>query len=67
MVWYPILFDANRGGIEGDRFLHCGETSARCITVIDVKHWTKLDNYLYDRRLRDSLVGTIAINSQYVG
>jgi hypothetical protein len=67
MVWYPIPADINQDGIEDDRFLHCGRVSAGCITVRDFSYWTKLHKYLYNRRLRDDVVGIITIDSQYTG
>lgn len=67
MVWYPIPADINQDGIEDDRFLHCGNVSAGCVTVRDVKHWTKLHRYLYNRRLKDGFVGIVTIDSQYTG
>jgi hypothetical protein len=67
MVWYPIPADINQDGIEDDRFLHCGNVSAGCITVRDFSYWTKLYKYLYNRRLKDGFVGVVTIDSQYKG
>jgi hypothetical protein len=65
IVWYPIPFDKNRDGKDDGRFLHCGSQSLGCVTVKDFSYWTKLYQYLYNRRLRDGVVGTIKIDSQY--
>jgi hypothetical protein len=67
LVWYPIPFDKNRDGKDDARYLHCGSVSAGCITVRDFNYWTKLYNYLYNRRLRDGVVGTITVDSRYTG
>jgi hypothetical protein len=66
-VWYPIPADQNRDGIDDERFLHCGDASAGCVTVRDVPQWTGIYKYLYNRRLRDGVIGTITVNSSYTG
>lgn len=67
LVWYPIPFDKNRDGKDDARYLHCGNVSEGCITVRDFNYWTKLYSYLYKRRLRDGVIGTITVDSRYTG
>jgi hypothetical protein len=66
-VWYPIPADQDRDGKDDERFLHCGNVSAGCVTVRDVPQWTGLYRYLYNRRLRDGVIGTVTVNSSYTG
>jgi hypothetical protein len=66
-VWYPIPADQNRDGVPDERFLHCGDVSGGCVTVRDVPQWTAIYKYLYNRRSRDGVIGTITVNSNYTG
>jgi hypothetical protein len=66
-LWYPIPLDQNQDGIPDDRFLHCGNISAGCVTVRDIPQWTGICRYLYNRRLRDNVVGMITVSSSYTG
>jgi hypothetical protein len=66
-LWYPIPLDQNQDGVPDQRFIHCGLTSAGCVTVKDVPQWTGIYKYLYNRRLRDGVIGTITVNSSYAG
>jgi hypothetical protein len=66
-LWYPIPIDQDRDGKNDDRFIHCGENSGGCVTVRDVPQWTGIGKYLYNRRLRDGVIGTITVNSSYTG
>jgi len=66
-LWYPIPLDQNQDGVPDERFLHCGSVSAGCVTVRDVPQWTGIYRYLYNRRLREDVVGTITVNSSYIG
>jgi hypothetical protein len=64
-VWYPIPFDKDKDGKDDERYLHCGRISDGCVTVRDFNAWTKLYNYLYNRRRKDGIVGTITINNSF--
>ena len=66
-LWYPIPADQDRDGDDDERFLHCGAVSAGCVTVRDVPQWTGICKYLYNRRLKNGVVGTITVNSRYTG
>jgi hypothetical protein len=66
-VWYPIPADQNQDGTDDQRFLHCGDASAGCVTVRDVPQWTGIYKYLYNRRLRDGVIGTVTVDSSYTG
>jgi hypothetical protein len=66
-LWYPIPADQNRDGRDDERFLHCGNASAGCIAVKDLPQWTAIYRYLYNRRLRDGVIGTITVDSRYTG
>jgi hypothetical protein len=66
-VWYPIPLDKDQNGVDDERYLHCGLISDGCVTVGDFAYWTKLYKYLYNRRLRDGVTGTIRVDSRYMG
>jgi hypothetical protein len=66
-LWYPIPADQDGNGKDDERFLHCGAVSAGCVTVRDIPQWTGICKYLYNRRLRDGVIGTITVNSSYTG
>ena len=66
-LWYPIPADQDRDGRDDERFLHCGRESAGCVTVRDVPQWTGIYRYLYNRRLRDGIIGTLTVDSRYTG
>ena len=67
MVWFPIPLDKDRDGRDDERFLHCGRVSEGCATVRDLNYWTRIYKYLYNRRLRQGVVGTITIDSRFAG
>jgi hypothetical protein len=67
LAWYPIPLDKNQDGKDDARYLHCGNVSEGCVTVKDFDYWTKLYKYLYNRRLRDGVVGKLTVDSQYTG
>jgi hypothetical protein len=67
LVWYPIPLDQNQDGIPDDRYLHCGFRSAGCVTVKDIPYWTNIYRYLYNRRLRDGVIGILTVDSRYTG
>lgn len=53
-TWFRI-------GHRGDHFLHAGRESLGCLTVTEIRKWTKLYNYLIPRRKDDRSVGTLII------
>jgi hypothetical protein len=57
-LWYPIPADQDGDGKDDERFLHCGDISAGCVTVKDIPKWTGICKYLYNRRLRNGVIGT---------
>jgi hypothetical protein len=66
-LWYPIPLDQDRDGVPDERYLHCGSISAGCVTVKDIPQWTGIYKYLYNRRLRDGVIGTVTVSSSYTG
>jgi len=56
-TWFRI-------GHHGDRFLHCGNATAGCVTVTDLEQWTNIYNHLISRRRGDYSVGTIEISNR---
>ncbi len=54
-VWFKI-------GHDGDRYLHTGEISKGCITIIETKRWPEIYNALIKARKGDSQsVGTLEV------
>ncbi|MEO8891101.1 MAG: hypothetical protein ABI417_06135, partial [Coleofasciculaceae cyanobacterium] len=66
-LWYPIPADQDGDGKNDDRFLHCGSNSLGCVTVKTISQWTGIYRYLYNRRLRDDVIGTITVSSSFTG
>lgn len=56
-TWFRI-------GHEGDRYLHCGQQSAGCITVTDIGEWDMLYKYLILSRKSTISVGTVEVIDQ---
>ena len=53
-TWFRI-------GHEGDRFLHCGNVSAGCVTVTDIDRWDEIYKHLILSRKDNTNIGTINI------
>ncbi|MGB0789788.1 MAG: hypothetical protein ACPGQR_09660, partial [Marinirhabdus sp.] len=53
-----------RVGHSGDRFLHCGNTSAGCITVKDVDKWDEIYEHLIVSRKNTESIGTVEVLDQ---
>ncbi|MCT4663710.1 MAG: hypothetical protein N4A45_00585 [Flavobacteriales bacterium] len=53
-----------RLGHSGERFLHCGNISAGCVTVKDIDSWDRIYQYLILSRKGTRSVGTIEVIEQ---
>jgi hypothetical protein len=53
-----------RVGHSGDRFLHCGNISAGCITVKDIDKWDEIYKHLIVSRKGFDSIGTVEIIDQ---
>ncbi|MBA4747030.1 MAG: hypothetical protein H2058_17455 [Muricauda sp.] len=53
-TWFRI-------GHSGDRFLHCGNVSAGCITVKDIHRWDEIYKHLIISRKDFDSIGTVEI------
>lgn len=53
-TWFRI-------GYSGDRFLHCGNVSAGCITVKDIHRWDEIYRHLIISRKGLESIGTVEI------
>ncbi|HOV25236.1 MAG TPA: hypothetical protein PK566_02590 [Pseudobacteroides sp.] len=57
--WFRITY--LDGGYVDDRYLHTGMVSAGCITVVDIKRWTEIYEYLIFRRVSFDGFGRVGI------
>lgn len=56
-TWFRI-------GHSGDRFLHCGQRSAGCITVKDIHKWDEIYKHLIRSRKGFDSIGTVNVIDQ---
>lgn len=54
-VWFPIEFEDN------SRFVHVGNVSEGCVTVMSLDKWNAIYEYLISHRLNNKYIGTLEV------